>query len=188
MPRRRVPRQEQGRSIVKALLEMSEEPVVDDRMFDEFREIRKKVWFEATLGKPEKQRRLRETVVELSDKANLDLWRTAEPKVRVELWEQFIAKIFYSGFEAATVNAALPDIFRTFADYKALCSPDWDIRLSGWRLTQDSGRLVREYFEDDSQKKIRHPMKIRKIIRIARLFADYFEKHPDATALSFLAL
>jgi hypothetical protein len=167
-------------------LDTPKQPVVENRMFDEFREIRKKVWFQATQGKPENQRKLRETVVELSDKANLDLWRTNEPKVRVELWEQFIAKIFYAGFEAATVNAALPDIYRTFRDYKTLCSPDWDVRLSGSRLSPASGRLVREYFEDGSQKKICHPMKIRKIVGIARFFTEYFEKHPEATALSLL--
>jgi hypothetical protein len=162
------------------------QPLVEDRMFDEFREIRRKVWFEATLGVPENQRKLREMVIELTDKASLDVWRSAEPKVRIDLWEQFIAKIFYAGFEAATVNAALPDIFRTFRDYKALCSPDWDVRLSGRRLAQDSGQLVRSYFEDDSQKKILHPLKIRKIVKTGRLYSEYFGNNPEATALSIL--
>jgi hypothetical protein len=161
-------------------------PGVDERMFEEFREIRKRVWFEATEGKSENQRKLRETVVELSTTASLDSWRTSALDVRDKLWKQFIEKIFYAGFEAAKVNAALGDIYRVFGNYKALCSPDWDVRVRYGRLSPDSGRLVREYFENRSGKKILHPTKIRKTVKVARFFSGYFEKHPEAIALSIL--
>jgi hypothetical protein len=161
---------------------------VEDRMFDEFREIRKKVWFDGTLGKPENQRKLREKVVGLSNKAQLDFWRTNDLDVRVQLWKQFLDKIFYAGFKAATVNAALPDIYRMFGDYKSLCVTEWDVRLDGKQLSAASGRLALQYLQvkDGSQRKICHPMKIRKVVKVARFFAEYFDKHPQAGALSLL--
>jgi hypothetical protein len=118
----------------------------------------------------------------------LDSWKTHDAAVRDQFWKQFLDKIFYSGFRAVTVEAALPDIYRTFGDYKSLCSPEWDVRLNGKLLSADSGHLALKYLQvkDGSQKKICHPMKIRKVIAVARSFAQYFEKNPRADALSFL--
>ena len=158
-------------------------------MFDEFRDIRRRVWSEATRGERENQRKLREMVVGLSNTAKLDVWRTNDLEVRAELWRQITEKIFYAGFDAAKVNASLEDIHRTFGHYQSLCSHDWDVRLNGRRLSPDSGRLVLDYFEDGCQgcqKKIRHPLKVRKTVTVARFFTEYFEKHPEAIALSFV--
>jgi hypothetical protein len=164
------------------------QPVIDDRMFDQFRDIRKKVWFEATLGDPENQRKLREKIVRLSNEAKLDSWRTNDLEVRDQLWEEIIDKIFYSGFRAVTVQKALDDIHHTFHDYKSLCGPDWEVRLDGQQCSAGSGQLALQYLQvkDASQKKICHPMKIKKVVTVAKSFARYFDEHPQAEALSFL--
>src|SRR5713101_9564401 len=91
----------------KILRHKSLKLAIDDKMFDEFRDIRKKVWSEATRNEPENQSKLREMVVKLSDTADLDYWRTDAPKERSELWMQIVEKIFYAGFDASKVNAAL---------------------------------------------------------------------------------
>ena len=80
---------------------------IDDQMFDEFRSIRKRVWFEATRNKPENQEKYRKNVIEVADRANLGHWRTSAPEVRSELWRQIVEKVFYSGFDASIVNANL---------------------------------------------------------------------------------
>jgi hypothetical protein len=169
-------------------MENSTQTAAGDRIFDEFREIRRRVWSEATLGNPENQRKLREKIVGLSSKARLTRWQTDDIDVRLDFWKQFLDKIFYSGFRAVTVEAALPDIYRTFGDYKSLCSSDWDVCLVGNKCSADSGHSARQYLEvkDGSQRKICHPMKIRKVVTVARAFAEYFDAHPRAEALSFL--
>jgi hypothetical protein len=161
---------------------------INDRMFDEFRDIRVRLWSEATEGITENQRKLRNEVEGLSNDANLDVWRTNSAEVCDRFWKQFIAKIFYSGFKAATVNRALPDIYRMFGDYKSLRSPEWDVRLVGQKFSTDSGLLALRYLQDkdSSQRKIRHPQKIKKVVAVARSFAEYFDENPDADALSFL--
>ena len=108
--------------------------------------------------------------------------------MRDQLWEEIIDKIFYSGFRAVTVKAALDDIHHTFHDYKSLCGPDWEVRLDGQQCSADSGQLARQYLQvkDASQKKICHPMKIKKVVAVAKSFAKYFAEHPQADALSFL--
>ena len=160
---------------------------VDDRMFDKFREIRKKVWFEATRNKPENKELLQKSVIEVADRANLDHWRASAPEVRSELWSQIVEKIFYSGFDASIVNAKLAHIQTQFGDYKSLCCSDWDIRLKGHRLSDTSGRFARAYFGNDRlEDKIRHAAKIRKIVVVARVFTKYFDEHSEALALSFV--
>jgi hypothetical protein len=67
--------------------------VIDDRMFEEFRELRKAVWFKATKENPHNQRRLRKMVDDLSDKADLKHWRTNSPATRSELWKQIVESL-----------------------------------------------------------------------------------------------
>ena len=64
-------------------MDISTRPVIEDRMFDQFRDIRKKVWFEATLGKTENQTKLRDQIVELSNKAKLDGGAPTTPKCAI---------------------------------------------------------------------------------------------------------
>jgi hypothetical protein len=162
-------------------------PAIDDRMFEKFREIRKRVWFEATRNKPENQCKFKKMVVELSDKANLDYWRPNTPQVRSELWMQTVEKIFYAGFDAAKVNAVLDHICHTFGDSAALCSSDWDVPLKSGRLAEGSGSLASEYLAKDGlEGKIRHPTKVGKIVKVARFFSEYFEKNREASALSII--
>jgi len=165
----------------------SRKPIIDDRMFEEFRKIRARVWFEATGKKSENQSKFKEMVAELSDKANLSYWRTNAPEVRSEIWEQVVEKIFYSGFDASKVNARLNSIRGQFGDYKSLCSPDWEVRIKNRRISDDSGPLARAYGADDGlEGKIRHAYKIRKIVRVGRYFNNYFDSNREASALSII--
>ncbi len=160
---------------------------IDDHAFDQFREIRKRVWFEATRNKPENQRKLREMVVKLSETADLGYSRTNAPQVLSELWMQIVEKIFYSGFNASTVNAKLDHLLAQFGDYKGLCSPDWEVCIKNRQVSGDSGRLALAYAADDVRKeKIRHAYKLRKIVKVGRHFSEYFDEHAEACALSFV--
>lgn len=170
-----------------ARFDSSGKPAVDDQMFEEFREIRRRVWFEATLNKAENQAKFKETVVEHSDKANLSYWRTSAPEVRSEIWDQVVEKIFYAGFDASKVIAAWKSIRAKFGDYKPLCSPDWEARIKNRRISDDSGPLAQAYGADDGlEGKIRHAYKIRKIVRLGRYFNDYFDKNREASALGII--
>jgi len=170
-----------------AQVDNSTKPAIDERMFEKFREIRRRVWFEATGNKPENQSKFKGVVVGLSDKANLDYWRTNAPEVRSELWMQIVEKIFYAGFDASKVNAKLNPIEKAFRDYKSLRGPGWEVRIKNRRISDDSGPLARAYAADDVHKeKIRHPYKIRKIVRVGRHFSKYFDENREASALSII--
>jgi len=168
----------------------SRKSIIDDQVFEEFRGIRKRVWFEATGNKLENQCKFKQMVVELSDIANLNHWNPSTQQVRSELWMQAVEKIFYAGFEAAKVNAGatLSHRCRTFGDYEILCSPDWEVRLKSGRLREGSGRLASEYLAKNgpANGRIRHPTKIGKIVKLGRFFSKYFEENPDASALSII--
>jgi hypothetical protein len=165
----------------------SRNPALDDQMFEQFREIRRRVWFEATGNKPENQSKFKEMAVELSDKANLSYWRTNAPEVRSEIWEQVVEKIFYAGFDASKVNSVMNSIRAQFGDYKSLCSPHWEVRIKNRRISDDSGPLARAYGADDGlEGKIRHAYKIRKIVEVGRYFNSYFDRNREASALSII--
>src|SRR5271156_1205578 len=168
----------------------SRKPTIDDQMFEKFREIRKRVWFEATGNNLKNQCKFKQMVVELSDKANLGYWRPRTPQVRSELWMQAVEKIFYAGFDAAKVNAeaTLSHRCRTFGDYEVLCSSDWEVRLESGRLRDGSGRLASEYLDKNgpANGRIRHPTKIGKIVNLGRFFSKYFKENPDASALRII--
>lgn len=161
-----------------------------DEMVETYREVRRRVFEEATLpsnGDLETHRRnqkkFRTRMTKICRAANLKNYGFGvsdafAPQYADAVWKQLWTKIRYAGIKAQTATTEIGDISFYFDDFDNFASSDWDIESRGHKL-QSGGRMVRSFLNRSGPFKDKQTIgnlpKLKRTVDVARQFANAVE-------------
>ena len=161
-----------------------------------YRELRRRVWQEATRptqGRAERhqanQARLHEQLTLLCAEADLDLYRSPAPEARMRLWRHIWMANRLAGTRLQIAETEIDDIGTLFDDYRQFAAPCWDLTHKGHEVVH-AGQCAWDYLNSAGPFAGRHTVanvpRLARLIEVARAFKQFFETHDDSDALAFV--
>lgn len=115
--------------------------------YEQYREIRKLVWNEATHTKNSKQHGdnkacLRKNICNLCQESHLSKLKVNSESTKKLLWRHLWTKIRYAGIKADIASKEIIDISPIFDNYEKFSTPEWDIEIE-WNKISKKHMLIR---------------------------------------------
>ncbi len=146
-----------------------------------YREIRKRVFNEATrptqdseMVHNENKNLLKNTILDVCSKANLDNFRGNDEETIKLLWSLMWSKIFYSNRKAGVMTPFINNLKDYFDNHINFIDPGWDSEKSD---------LFKDYMSNSgifkNRKTYKDRKRITKIVNIARQLYHHIQERPD---------
>ncbi|MEZ9017543.1 hypothetical protein AB6E79_11510 [Vibrio lentus] len=163
----------------------------------QYREIRKKVWFEATKNQStsleehqHNQRLFQDFVTGLCTRCELDKHSGTDKQSAMVLWHKMWTVIRYAGIRSNTATNEILSIQDIFDDYEEFLSPDWDIEKHGSKLLWGGSKALQ--LKDRSglfygKKPIANWSKNLRTVGLARKLDGFMQsKHKSTSVIDFV--
>ena len=155
--------------------------------YEIYRNIRRRVWNEATCATNSEQHDsnktcLQSNITKLCKESNLSNFEGNSDDKKELVWHHLWTKIRYAGIKADIASKEIADISSIFDNYENFCNRDWDIEIQWDQKTKrhvlvQGGKWIKDFLNRDGifdgKQTVGNLVKLNKTVILARAYSGY---------------